>query len=82
MTTRPTVPESHDAPRSFSSLLDRNYPRPDFLQNLKALMATSEARIRQEHHGGMRGRNVVRHLTALVDDVVRTIFQYATHQHG
>jgi [protein-PII] uridylyltransferase len=30
----------------------------------------------------MRGRNVVRHLTALVDDVVRTIFQYAIHQHG
>lgn len=82
MTTWPMLPESHDAPRSFSSLLDRGYPRPDFLRNLKALIATSEERIRQEHHGGMRGRNVVRHLTALVDDVVRTIFQYALHQHG
>jgi [protein-PII] uridylyltransferase len=35
----------------------------------------------QEHAAGERGRNVVRHLTALVDDVVRTIFQFVWGQH-
>ena len=57
-------------------LLDRGFDRPGFLQGLKALIATANERIRGEHDAGARGRNVVRHLTALVDDVVRTVFQY------
>jgi [protein-PII] uridylyltransferase len=67
-------------PRSFATLLDRSYSRAEFLQHLKALVATAQERIRQEHEGGMRGRNVVRHLTALVDDVVRTIFGFNLQQ--
>jgi [protein-PII] uridylyltransferase len=69
-------------PRSFATLLDRVYDRPEFLQGLKTLIAAAQARVRQEHHDGARGRNVVRHLTALVDDVVRTVFQYAITQHA
>jgi [protein-PII] uridylyltransferase len=70
------------SPRSFATLLDREYTRPDFLQGLKALIASAQERIRQEHNAGARGRNVVRHLTALVDDVVRTVFQYVVEHHG
>ena len=44
-------------------------------------MAAAQERIRNEHNAGARGRNVVRHLTALVDDVVRTVFQYVQAQH-
>lgn len=72
--------QAPSAPRSFASLLDRSYSRAEFLQHLKALIATAQERIRYEHEGGMRGRNVVRHLTALVDDVVRTIFNYCLQQ--
>ena len=72
----PTLPPQ-EFPHSFATLLDRQYQRADFLQGLKALIATAQERIRQEHTTGARGRNVVRHLTALVDDVVRTISQYA-----
>ena len=68
-------------PHSFAPLLDRAYERPDFLRGLKTLMAAAHERIRHEHDAGARGRNVVRHLTALVDDVVRTVFQYAQTQH-
>jgi [protein-PII] uridylyltransferase len=57
-------------------LLDRDYGRTDFLRALKTLIAAAQQRIQQEHDAGARGRNVVRHLTALVDDVVRTVFQY------
>ena len=67
-------------PRSFATLLDRSYSRAEFLQHLKALIAAAQERIRQEHEGGMRGRNVVRHLTALVDDVVRTIYGFGLQQ--
>jgi [protein-PII] uridylyltransferase len=67
-------------PRSFAALLDRRYERSDFLQAIKDLRTTAQDRIRQEHEAGARGRNVVRHLTALVDDVVRTIFQYVLSQ--
>jgi [protein-PII] uridylyltransferase len=73
--------DTYHTPRSFAALLDRDYPRPDFLQRLKALIASAQERIRQEHAGGERGRNVVRHLTALVDDVVRTVFQFVLAQH-
>lgn len=69
-------------PRSFASLLDRPYARAEFLRHLKALIAAAQERIRHEHEGGMRGRNVVRHLTALVDDVVRTIFNFGLQQQG
>ncbi len=69
-------------PRSFATLLDRGYARPEFLQGLKTLIASAQERIRQEHDTGARGRNVVRHLTALVDDVVRTVFQYGMAQEG
>ncbi|GIX48675.1 MAG: hypothetical protein KatS3mg131_2886 [Candidatus Tectimicrobiota bacterium] len=68
-------------PRSFATLLDRRYDRPVFLQGLKRLIAAARERIYQEHCGGARGRNVVRHLTALVDDVVRTVFRYALACH-
>ncbi|MBM3227142.1 MAG: hypothetical protein FJZ47_25525, partial [Candidatus Tectomicrobia bacterium] len=81
MTTPPTTPETHNFPHSFAALLDRHYARPEFLKGLKLLMATAQERIRHEHNTGARGRNVVRHLTALVDDVVRTVFQYAQAQH-
>jgi [protein-PII] uridylyltransferase len=74
------VEDPHGAPRSFASLLDRGYERNDFLQGLKALIASAQERIRDEHDTGARGRNVVRHLTALVDDVVRTVFQYVVAQ--
>ena len=70
-------PADSTTPRSFAALLDRRYERPKFLQGVKNLCATAQARIRHEHDTGARGRNVVRHLTALVDDVVRTVFQYA-----
>lgn len=82
MVTPPMSLDTPHAPRSFAALLDRSYARPDFLQGLKTLIATAQARIRQEHDAGARGRNVVRHLTALVDDVVRTVFQYVQSQHG
>ncbi len=79
--TAPSVPdESQGPPRSFAALLDRQYERPEFLQGLKNLIAAAQERIRHEHDAGARGRNVVRHLTALVDDVVRTIFQYVHAQ--
>jgi [protein-PII] uridylyltransferase len=81
-----TVPSKLDdalgSPRSFATLLDRGYHRPDFLQGLKTLIAVAQERIRQEHDTGARGRNVVRHLTALVDDVVRTVFQYVLAHHA
>src|SRR5688572_30361752 len=74
--------EAQTSPRSFAALLDRDYDRADFLKHLKTLIAAAEGRIRQEHHAGTRGRNVVRHLTALADDVIRTIFQYVRRQGG
>jgi [protein-PII] uridylyltransferase len=78
----PSLHEIHTAPRSFAPLLDRDYTRPLFLRDLKTLIAAAQERIRQEHVSGARGRNVVRHLTALVDDVVRTVFQYVQAQSG
>ena len=81
MTTSSTTHAPQDFPHSFAPLLDRDYARPDFLKGLKTLMATAQERIRNEHNAGARGRNVVRHLTALVDDVVRTVFQYVQAQH-
>ena len=68
--------ELQEKPHSFAPLLDRGFERPRFLQGMKALISTANERIRGEHDAGARGRNVVRHLTALVDDVVRTVFQY------
>ncbi len=82
MADTPQPTQVPTAPRSFAALLDRPYSRGVFLQHLKALIATAQERIRHEHEGGMRGRNVVRHLTALVDDVVRTIFNYGLQQQG
>ncbi len=77
----PSIPDDlHTSPRSFATLLDRHYDRSDFLQSLKTLIGTAQERIRDEHDTGARGRNVVRHLTALVDDVVRTVFQYVVSQ--
>ena len=77
MATSNTAYEMQGEPHSFAPLLDRGFERPQFLQGLKTLIATANERIRHEHDAGARGRNVVRHLTALVDDVVRTVFQYA-----
>ena len=82
MADAPQSTPATNAPRSFASLLDWSYSRADFLQHLKDLIAAAQARIRQEHEGGTRGRNVVRHLTALVDDVVRTVFNYGLQQQG
>jgi [protein-PII] uridylyltransferase len=82
MADTPQPAPTPSTPRSFATLLDRSYSRAEFLQHLKALIATAQERIRQEHEGGMRGRNVVRHLTALVDDVVRTIFDFCLQQQG
>ena len=82
MADAPQSTPATSAPRSFASLLDLSYSRDDFLQHLKDLIAAAQARIRQEHEGGTRGRNVVRHLTALVDDVVRTVFNYGLQQQG
>jgi [protein-PII] uridylyltransferase len=76
MTSRSILDDFQSTPHSFAMLLTRKYERSDFLHSLKALIASAQERIRQEHDAGARGRNVVRHLTALVDDVVRTIFQY------
>ena len=76
MATSNTVYDLQGGPHSFAPLLDRGFERPQFLQGLKALTEAANERIRQEHDAGARGRNVVRHLTALVDDVVRTVFQY------
>ena len=76
MATSTTVYDLQGEPHSFAPLLDRGFERPQFLQGLKALTEAANERIRQEHDAGARGRNVVRHLTALVDDVVRTVFQY------
>ena len=81
MTSPSILDDMHGSPRSFAALLDRGYARPDFLQGLKTLIAAAQGRIRQEHDAGARGRNVVRHLTALVDDVVRTVFQYVLAHH-
>src|SRR5262249_24834988 len=72
MTTPSMMRDVQGFPHSFAALLDRDYARPDFLKGLKTLMAAAQERIRHEHDAGARGRNVVRHLTALVDDVVRT----------
>lgn len=69
--------DPQDLPRSFTALLDGHYDRATFLEGLKRLIATAQERIYHEHASGARGRNVVRHLTALVDDVVRTVFQFA-----
>lgn len=80
MTEHHLANEPHGSPRSFAALLDRQYNRPDFLLGLKELIAIAEGRIRQEHDAENRGRNVVRHITALVDDVVRTVFQYVLAQ--
>ncbi len=82
MADTPQPIQAPSAPRSFAALLDQSYSRAEFLQHLKALIAAAQARIRHEHEGGMRGRNVVRHLTALVDDVVRTIFNFGLQQQG
>jgi [protein-PII] uridylyltransferase len=82
MTSPSKLDDTLGSPRSFATLLDRGYTRPDFLQGLKALTASAQERIRQEHDAGARGRNVVRHLTALVDDVVRTVFQYVVAHHS
>ena len=75
-----TLHDRFTMPRSFAALLDRHYERPDFLHALKDLCTAAQDRIRHEHDAGARGRNVVRHLTALVDDVVRTVFQYVLAQ--
>ena len=80
LTTPSAARDTQGFPHSFAALLDRDYARPDFLKGLKTLMATAQERIRHEHNASARGRNVVRHLTALVDDVVRTIFQYVQAQ--
>jgi [protein-PII] uridylyltransferase len=80
MTQQPIPNDPPGSPRSFAALLGRKYTRHEFLQGLRALIAAAQERIHQEHDAGARGRNVVRHLTALVDDVVRTIFQYARAQ--
>lgn len=77
-----TVYDVQGEPHSFAPLLDRGFERPQFLQGLKTLIAAANERIRQEHDAGGRGRNVVRHLTALVDDVVRTVFQYVVRNHS
>ena len=82
MADTPQLSPVTGAPRSFAGLLDQAYSRATFLQHLKALTTTAQTRIRQEHEGGMRGRNVVRHLTALVDDVVRTVFDFCQQQEG
>jgi len=81
MTTPSTTRDTQSFPHSFAALLDRDYARADFLKGLKTLMAAAQERLRHEHDAGARGRNVVRHLTALVDDVVRTVLQYAQAQH-
>lgn len=81
MTTPSATRDLQSFPHSFAALLDREYARADFLKGLKTLMTAAQERIRHEHNTGARGRNVVRHLTALVDDVVRTIWQYARAQH-
>lgn len=81
MTMPSTVHDPQMVPHSFTALLSRSYERAEFLKGLKALMVTAHERLRQEHNAGARGRNVVRHLTAFVDDVVRTIFQYVRAQH-
>ena len=82
MATSTTAYDMQGEPHSFAPLLDRGFERPQFLQGLKALTAAANERIRQEHDAGARGRNVVRHLTALVDDVVRTVFQYVVSHHS
>ena len=82
MATSTTVYDMQGEPHSFAPLLDRGFERPQFLQGLKALTEAANERIRQEHDAGARGRNVVRHLTALVDDVVRTVFQYVVSHHA
>ena len=82
MTTSTTAYDMQGGPHSFAPLLDRGFERPQFLQGLKTLTAAANERIRQEHDAGARGRNVVRHLTALVDDVVRTVFQYVVGHHS
>ena len=82
MATSITAYEMQGEPHSFAPLLDRGFKRPQFLQGLKTLIAAANERIRQEHDAGARGRNVVRHLTALVDDVVRTVFQYVLSNHS
>ena len=82
MTSPSKLDDALGSPRSFATLLDRGYTRLDFLRGLKALTASAQERIRQEHDAGARGRNVVRHLTALVDDVVRTVFQYVVAHHS
>ena len=69
MTTPSATRDMQEFPHSFAALLDRDYVRPDFLKSLKTLMAAAQERLRHEHDVGARGRNVVRHLTALVDDV-------------
>jgi [protein-PII] uridylyltransferase len=82
MTSQSILHDTHGSPRSFAALLDRGYARPDFLRGLKTLIAAAQERIHQEHNDGARGRNVVRHLTALVDDVVRTVLQYVLMHHA
>ncbi len=82
MADTPQPTQAPSAPRSFATFLDRSYSRAEFLQHLKTLVAAAQERIRHEHEGGTRGRNVVRHLTALVDDVVRTIFNFSMQQQG
>ena len=82
MATSTTVYDMQGEPHSFAPLLDRGFERPQFLQGLKALTEAANERIRQEHDAGARGRNVVRHLTALVDDVVRPVFQYVVSHHA
>ena len=82
MATSNTAYEIQGEPHSFAPLLDRGFERPQFLQGLKTLIAAANERIHQEHDAGGRGRNVVRHLTALVDDVVRTVFQYVVGNHS
>ena len=82
MATSITAYDMQGEPHSFAPLLDRGFERSQFLQGLKALTAAANERIRQEHDAGARGRNVVRHHTALVDDVVRTVFQYVVSHHS
>ena len=82
MTLSSPLLDAQGFPRSFAALLDCGYARSEFLQGLKTLISSAQERICLEHNTGARGRNVVRHLTALVDDVVRTVFQYVMVQEG
>jgi [protein-PII] uridylyltransferase len=78
MSGETSIPE---LPPAFAALLKRPTVRADVLRGLTTVIAATQARIRQAHHDGAPGCEVMRKLTTLADNVIRTAWRYAQVQY-